>query len=624
MGNNNSFMRSVAITASVLASKLGIKVAVGGNSASTDGETIFLPESVENEPEYEQKILGYLIHEGGHVRFTNFSLTGKGPLERHLVNAIEDARSEMEMSKVYAGARPLLQDLHEAPVTELTQDVDKIPLAGVVSLYAAFQAHAGYGVTFSADPVKAYGQRLQKELGPKVFHAIEDRLSPSRVQALKSTADVMALAREIVDILREAGRHLDPEDDSGEGDQSPSDEGQSTEGVNAQRGYGDSCDSNESSESSGSANGDATGAGNGTSNDMSQSDAKAKPKTEVKQSASKHPSSSSSSAKGKGSEDSASQPSKGTLRGTWTTLGDKSSTGNPSTKAREVLDASNDAFKEAKKMDISESVSKEINLNARGTHGSILSSPISIEDLRKVPQVTATPTHRLEQAKADSTFARRALQGLIETQTRAKVRTATTGWKLSSTRLAGLSTWNMRVFERRSEKKAVSSAVHILLDLSSSMKKEQEIAIRAALALTQALLSFRHCSPALTVFPYRQKKCAVVLPHGVRQLNRSRQMIDSLEAYGSTPLIHALMSASVALAPQREDRKILLVVTDGYPDDMETTIRLIHRLESSGVIVIGLGIRTNVDQIFHSNHAMISDVKDLQKALFGLAKTLLI
>lgn len=494
MRNNNSFMRSVAITASVLASKLGIKVAVGGKCASTDGETIFLPESVENEPEYEQKILGYLIHEGGHVRFTNFSLTGKGPLERHLVNAIEDARIEMEMSKVYAGARPLLQDLHEAPVTELTQDVDKIPLAGVVSLYAAFQAHAGYGVTFSADPVKAHGQRLQKELGPKVFHAIEDRLSPSRVQALTSTADVMALAREIVAILREAGRQIEPEAESGESDQSPSDEGQATEGVNARGGSGDSSDSSESSES---ANGDAIGAGNGTSNDAPKSNVKAKPKADAKQSASKHPSSSSSPAKGKGSKDSASQPSQGTSQGVWSTQGDKSSTSNPSAKAREVLDASNDAFKEAKKMDISESVSKEINLNARGTQGSILSSPISIEDLRKVPQVTATPTKRLEQAKADSTFARRALQGLIETQTRAKVRTATTGWKLSSTRLAGLSTWNMRVFERRSEKKAVSSAVHILLDLSSSMKKEQEIAIRAALALTQALLSFRHCSPAL-------------------------------------------------------------------------------------------------------------------------------
>ena len=615
MRNNNCFMRSVAITASVLASKLGIKVAVGGKCASTDGETIFLPESVENEPEYEQKILGYLIHEGGHVRFTNFTLTGKGPLERHLINAIEDARIEMEMSNVYAGARPLLQDLHEAPVTELTHDVDKIPLAGVVSLYAAFQAHAGYGVTFSADPVKAYGQRLLKELGPKVFHAIEDRLSPSRVQALKSTADVMALAREIVDILREAGRQIEPEADSGEGDQSPSNEGQSTEGVNARGGSGDSSES---------ANGDAISAGNGTSNDAPQSHVKAKPKADAKQSASKHPSSSSSPAKGKGSKDSASQPSQGTSQGVWSTQGDKSSTSNPSAKAREVLDASNDAFKETMKMDISESVSKEINLNARGTHGSILSSPISIEDLRKVPQVTATPTHRLEQAKADSTFARRALQGLIETQTRAKVRTATTGWKLSSTRLAGLSTWNMRVFERRSEKKAVSSAVHILLDLSSSMKKEQEIAIRAALALTQALLSFRHCSPALTVFPYGQKKCAVVLPHGVRQLNRSRQMIDSLEAYGSTPLVHALMSASVALAPQREDRKILLVVTDGYPDDKETAVRLIHRLEASGVIVIGLGIRTNVEQVFHSNHAMISDVKDLQKALFGLAKTLLV
>ena len=618
MRNINSFMRSVAITASVLASKLGIKVAVGGNSASTDGETIFLPESVENEPEYEQKILGYLIHEGGHVRFTNFSLTGKGPLERHLVNAIEDARIEMEMSKVYAGARPLLQDLHEAPVTELTHDVDKIPLAGVVSLYAAFQAHAGYGVTFSADPVKAYGQRLQKELGPKVFHAIEDRLSPSRVQALKSTADVMALALEIVAILREAGRQIEPEAESAESDQSPSNEGQSTEGVNARGGSGDS------SESSESANGDAICAGNGTSTDAPQPNVKAKPKAEVKQSASKHSSSSSSPAKGKGSKDSASQPSQGTSQGAWSTQGDKSSTSNPSAKAREVLDASNDAFKEAKKMDISESVSKEINLNARGTHGSILSSPISIEDLRKVPQVTATPTHRLEQAKADSTFARRALQGLIETQTRAKVRTATTGWKLSSTRLAGLSTWNMRVFERRSEKKAVSSAVHILLDLSSSMKKEQEIAIRAALALTQALLSFRHCSPALTVFPYGQKKCAVVLPHGIRQLNRSSHMIDSLEAYGSTPLVHALMSASVALAPQREDRKILLVVTDGYPDDKETAVRLIHRLEASGVIVIGLGIRTDVEQVFNSNHAMISDVKDLQKALFGLAKTLLV
>ena len=107
---------------------------------------------------------------------------------------------------------------------------------------------------------------------------------------------------------------------------------------------------------------------------------------------------------------------------------------------------------------------------------------------------------RIEQAKADSTYARRALQGLIQTRTRASTRTATSGAKLSVPNMARLATWNLRVFEKRTERKAVNTAVNILLDMSGSMSLAQETAIRAALALTMCLTTFKHVNPALSVF----------------------------------------------------------------------------------------------------------------------------
>ena len=125
---STNFLKSLTITAAALGSKFGVPVYVGGQTACTDGRSIRLPDVEGIETIGRNEILGYLVHECGHIRFTNMSSTGDTPLERSLVNALEDVRIEHEMANVYGGARALLFDLHKPLLASLSANVKEQPL----------------------------------------------------------------------------------------------------------------------------------------------------------------------------------------------------------------------------------------------------------------------------------------------------------------------------------------------------------------------------------------------------------------------------------------------------------------------------------------------------------------
>ena len=95
---------------------------------------------------------------------------------------------------------------------------------------------------------------------------------------------------------------------------------------------------------------------------------------------------------------------------------------------------------------------------------------------------------------------------------------------------------------------------------------------------------------------------------------------------GSTPLAQALWTVSSLLVRQREDRKILIVVTDGDPDDVTSATDIIERCRNSGVEVLGIAMGTqssNLRVLFGSNYRYISGVSDLRQALFELVQNVL-
>lgn len=102
------------LVASMLGNKLGVKVQTGtGDTACTDGETIFLPPLPLDEDEKMLGLVnGFIDHEAAHIRFTDFEAfkaAGLTPIGKFIWNAVEDWRIEHEQVKRYPGCRKHFQ-----------------------------------------------------------------------------------------------------------------------------------------------------------------------------------------------------------------------------------------------------------------------------------------------------------------------------------------------------------------------------------------------------------------------------------------------------------------------------------------------------------------------------------
>lgn len=108
MIHKQDIMRCLPLLASALGRQYGVQVVVGGQNAFTDGRTIHLPSLPANsDNEYIQMVRGFIDHESGHIRETDFDILRQKqlmPLQMTIFNALEDWRIEKCMGKRYAGS----------------------------------------------------------------------------------------------------------------------------------------------------------------------------------------------------------------------------------------------------------------------------------------------------------------------------------------------------------------------------------------------------------------------------------------------------------------------------------------------------------------------------------------
>ena len=90
-----------------------------------------------------------------------------------------------------------------------------------------------------------------------------------------------------------------------------------------------------------------------------------------------------------------------------------------------------------------------------------------------------------------------------------------------------------------------------------------------------------------------------------------------VEAHESTPMIEALWWVLGMLSTRPEHRKAILVVTDGYPDDPETTKETIAAAQRMEMKVLGIGINAPIISIIPVSET-ITDIRELAPAMFRL------
>ena len=236
---------------------------------------------------------------------------------------------------------------------------------------------------------------------------------------------------------------------------------------------------------------------------------------------------------------------------------------------------------------------------------------------------TPAPLPEDEQCKALSatTGLRYRLQGMLQAMRMRDTAPSRHG-RLCPHNLHRMFVGNPRLFRSDAPIPAVNTAIHLLVDCSGSMVgKPIRHARQACFAIASALKAVPGVNLGVTTFPAQGETYSVssVLEHG-----KPFHSNFLFETTGSTPLTEALLWATQELCRQPEPRRILLLLSDGGPDNYLTCVQAIAEA-SRFVELYGLGIwDESIKKLLPDSSAIIYYLSDLSSALFNILQNTLI
>lgn len=198
--------------------------------------------------------------------------------------------------------------------------------------------------------------------------------------------------------------------------------------------------------------------------------------------------------------------------------------------------------------------------------------------------------------------------------------TATDGWStkrktgaINVSALPNIATGSDRLFKRRYEADGIDSAVMILVDCSGSMstrvgeRRLIDVAADTAYTVGEAL----HRAGVRVGAAVFDSELTPLAGIGVRP-SKLRDLMERIDSGGNTCDLQALRWAHSTLAKCREQRKVVIVMTDGEgapPSYITEQVRIGQRL---GVDTIAIGIQHNVEH--YINAVTVNDVSELGSA----------
>ena len=215
------------------------------------------------------------------------------------------------------------------------------------------------------------------------------------------------------------------------------------------------------------------------------------------------------------------------------------------------------------------------------------------------------------------------LSGLLQSEVLRRSAPSRYG-RLDSQRLHRIATNDPRLFRSNEKVVGIDTAVHILLDVSGSMARRIKLASLACYSVASSLSSIRGVNVGVTAFPALEEQDDIVtvcplLKHGER-------MNDDFEVtvQGTTPLAEALWWVAKQLASQKEVRKIILLITDGEPDDFQAALETVAALQKLGIEIIGVGIHSCRLSVFVEYQITITELSELAPAMLTLLQQTLL
>lgn len=595
---NNAF----PIVAAALGNKFGVKVSVGGEDAYTTGNRIHLPALDTDDSNIKDVAWGYLAHEAAHVRFTDFGEfrnAATNPLRKHIVNILEDIRIEKAMQEPYPGTKRTTEKVTEYLVKTdaygFVTKADEPHPASVLSQFMLFRLRHDVLGQKALDSFADSAEALLEETFPagavtRLFGLLSD------VPHLNETRDCVRLADQILRMIQEEQEKAEEEARQQQSQQSPSNSG----------GQSDPSD-----DSTGDQSDDASDAN--TDADDSQQDQQSQPDNANGQSDTSDT-----------ADDNTDQQSGQGATSSHAGANDQS---QDAEQLAQILSSVLSAGQDDLPDDLFEAAQELLGNQPRNSYDSEIHLPFAMEPNRNPSIGNAI----LNRALSESGKIRASLQGLIQSSRYDRPVNKRSGNRIDGRKLVRLSQGDSRVFERRTHKQAPNTALHLLVDASGSMNgcydhskglRLIDLAMDSAVALALALEGISGVNPAITRFPHGDTdNVNPLLKHG--QKVRPHAPAFSAITNGCTPLHTAIWYAAASVMATKEERKVIMVLTDGEPDDYDAAKSVIRRCEATGIELVGVGICIDTSHLF-DNSICINNVSDLRSELFRISKDLLL
>lgn len=611
---NNAF----PIVAAALGNKFGVNVKVGGTGAFTDGKTINLPAYNLEDSSYKDVAWGYLAHEAAHIRFTDFtdfSNAATSPIRKAIVNILEDIRIEKLIMGIYPGTKLSIEKMDEQIcLTNNYELVEKTSHpASILSQFLFLRLSADVLGFSSLLPIADKVELILDETFPV---GAVTRLAGllSEVADLGSTRDCVRLADRILRMIeeeQEKEQEKASQQQQTRQQQQPQDQDSDDSSPLSQPQSDSEQDNDQTDDGSDDSQPDSQPQSDGTQGDQDVQD-----QSHVQ-----------GSQQGDDDTDNQDQQS-----GQGNTQSADSCSDQPqdvdSEQLAQILSSVLSAGENDVPDDLIEVVKELLGNQPRNAYDSDVHMPIAMEPTRN----PAIGNALVNKVLNDSGKIRASLQGLVQSSRYNRPVNKRSGNRIDGRKLTRLMQGDSRVFEHRNHRQTPNTAVHLLVDGSYSMTavydpnnpthRRINLAMESAVALALALEGISGVNPAVTRFPFGDTNNVVpLLKHG--QKVRPNAAVFSAVAHGDTPLDSALWYAASSVLATREERKVIMVLTDGEPDDKRSAKAVIHRCEATGIEVVGIGIAFDTSYLF-DNSICINNVTELRTELFRISRDILL
>jgi cobalamin biosynthesis protein CobT len=638
------FLNSLPIVAQALGERLGVRVVIGQREACTDGQTIHLPSLPEDKDELVVLARGYIDHEAAHVRETDFQVKPSlSPAAASFYGIFEDIRIEQLTMQKFPGSRRNLNDLVSAVQKQggfPAPRNDDEPIGGAIQMWMLARLRSRVLGNSTLEPTADAWERLVRQGLPEGLRRNLESLL-DQAATLESSAEAGALAEAVVQSLKdeqqaqeemaqsgdsESGSpDSDNRDDASDGGQSGADAGAGEESEAGDASTDSSTSDNRQSGEQNSGGDSADEQGDGSLPDSSNQPPSSNGEEDEPDQAGSDGSGSDDSpndaASGSSGADSAGQSGQSESQ-----QGDDASAGSGHT-TRERDEAQDpdscqemadqlasviDRAHEVKGSDIADQAASLLNEN--GSRG---------RDVFEMPELV-NPADRGGQPilKEDVLKQTQALRTRLASKLRAQSLTSSaprrTGRRLDTRAVHRVAVSDTRIFKAKRPVEAPNTGLLIILDQSSSMRAREsrlETATYAALSVGLATQGLKGVETIIAGYAGRGTP-EIMVYKGPGENLRS----DRVKAYanGSTPTAEALWWSAHQLAKLKVDRRIILNITDGDPDEYRATTTAADACIRAGMEVIGLGIGMSVDTVHCSQRTRIDSIDDLPRELFSV------